>query len=171
MSSFSITSNFYLRTLYAPNRSLATNSVRMETPKTTLSAADQSALRKGIKALADFDYENADNDSTTDKKNLYDHIKAFTDAYNNSVSTGLSSDEDSVRALTKRLKKATASYQDDLSSLGITANSDGYLSISSSAVTNISISKYEDFFGESSKFMDTVSDYSKRLSNRIDVSI
>ena len=67
VSSFSVTTNYYLRSLYSADRTLTNKTTRAETKASSLQKADQDALRNGIRALADWDYEDEEENS---KKNV-----------------------------------------------------------------------------------------------------
>ena len=161
--SFSVTTNVYLRNCYSDNRSLCVKSKRTDATNGTLSFADSAALKKSIRKLKDFDYES-------DDKTAFTHnIKAFIDAYNYTLdSAGESATKDVVNAA-KHLKKTSASYEKELKKLGISMDKDGYMSISSSATTNISTSKYKEMFGEGSKYLSSLNQYSHRIQSKVDI--
>jgi len=169
MSSFSITNNLYLRTLYGSNRAFASTTNRKEETCTEkLSAADQAALRKGIKGLADFEFDEIDDDTSAGKTKVYNTLKAFADAYNNCLETGSSSSNTSVQRLTNKMKSVSSSYSDTLDKYGITFDNHGYMSVSKSAVENIHASNYKSILGSDSSYMKELSKYSSRISTRVD---
>lgn len=170
MSSFTVKTNSFLRDLYKENRTFASKSGRTEIAKTSLQKADEKALRNGIDALADFDYEDDDkNDSDSTKKKYYNKLKAFVDSYNYTIDSGSdNSNDSSVKSKIKSMKSLMKKYSSELEDLGITSDDKGFLSLSTSALDNIKISSYEEMFGEDSKFTKELSKYSKSISNHID---
>ena len=59
-------------------------------------------------------------------------------------------------------------YSKDLENIGIKENSSGYLTLSSSAVENISGSRFKSLLNKDSKFMKQLTTYAKRMANNID---
>ena len=171
MSSFTITNNVYLRTIYGNNRDLTNKSKREETSKSKLSAADSAALKKGIAALAGFDYKDrsSENETDTAKGKLYNTMRAFSDAYNNTLESASGSKNSSMSKVAKQMKNLSREYADELSTYGISFDGNGYMSVKGSAVDNISISKFESVVGKDSEYMKKLSDYAKKLSRHIDI--
>ncbi len=167
MASFSVTNNVYLRNLYTIDRSLSVKNNRADAPTTKLIAADSSALGKATKAFASFDF---DDDSKTNKEKFKDTLKSFTDAYNYTISSSSSLKSGSGFHTAKKIKSLTDKYSSELKSLGISVK-DGYMSISSTAATNISPDKYKELFGKDSAYMKELATYAKKLGKSIDVSL
>ncbi len=173
MSNFTITSNIYLRTIYGNNRELATKSKRAEASNSTLSAADSAALRKGIAALADFDYTDKSSDSDVDKakEKLFNTMRAFSDAYNNTLESASNSQNSSMTKIAKQMKDLSKEYAEDLTTYGVKFDSSGYMSVNRASIDNISTSKYKDVVGKDSEYMKKLSAYAKKLSKHIDVGV
>ncbi len=173
MSNFTITNNIYLRTIYSGNRDLANKKNRANVSNSTLSAADSAALRKGIAALADFDYtdKSSDNDTDTSKEKLYNTMRAFSDAYNNTLESASSSQNASMAKIAKQMKKLSQDYADELSTYGMSFNDSGYMSVKKASIENIATSKYEDVIGKDSEYMKKLSSYAKKLSQHIDIGV
>lgn len=170
MGSFTVKTNNFLRNLYKDNRAFASKSGRAEVKASDLQAADEKALRNGIAGLSDFDYEDTDkNDMDSTKKKYYNKLKAFVDSYNFTLESGdKNSSDSSIKSKIKSMRSVTKKYETELSDLGISSDSKGYLSLSTSALNNIKISSYEDMFGEDSSYTKELSKYSKSISNHID---
>lgn len=170
MSSFTVKTNNFLRNLYKDNRIYATKSNRTDIEASKLQSADEKALRNGIAGLSDFDYEDTDkNDLDSTKKKYYHKLKAFVDSYNYTIESGeKNSDDSSIKSKIKSMKSLTKKYESDLSNLGISTDSKGYLSLSTSALDNIKISSYEDMFGSDSEYTRELAKYSKSISHHID---
>lgn len=170
VSSFSVSTNYYLRSLYSADRSLINKATREETKASSLQKADQDALRKGIRALADWDYEDEDeNKKKTVKAKFYKNLKAFTDAYNYTLESGdkASPEDSSIKHSVNNIRSLSKKYSEELSSLGIKTDSKGYMKISDSALDNIDLDNYEEVFGKNSKYMKALSQYSKHVSSHI----
>ncbi len=173
MSSFTITNNVYLRTIYGSNRDLTNTTKREETSRSKLSAADYAALRKGIAALADFDFTERTSDSETDtaKGKLFNTMRAFSDAYNNTLESAGSSQNSSMSKIAKQIKNLSKEHAEELSTYGIIFDNNGYMSVKGSSIDNISLSKYEKVVGKDSDYMKKLSDYAKKLSKHIDIGV
>lgn len=165
MSNFSVSSNHFLRQLYTGNRELSSGSERLKVSTKDLAKADTKALKKGIASLSDYDYEK----ETEDPVEFYKTLKAFADTYNQTVETGgkLMDDSDTKR-LMNEMKKLRQNHADELDSYGISFDSKGFMSISETAMDNISVNRFKDILGEDSEFLRGLSDIQKKLSRRID---
>ena len=167
MSTFTVKTTTYLRNLYNGNRSYAYKNKRTDTKSTTLQQADQTALRKGIQSLADWDYDDDEKNSEEVTKGRF--LKAFTGAYNFTIDSGTASSSDrTIKNATKQLKDLTDSYSDQLEGYGITVDKNGYMTLSDSAVDNIDIKNFKSLFGSDSDYMKELQALSKKTSRRID---
>lgn len=167
MAGFSVSTNMYLRQVYAPNRNLCIKANRAEASNKTLISADSSALGKAIKVIGSFDFSNSEK---ANKEKFAKTLKSFTDAYNYTVSSSGSEKEGKVAMNSKKIKALTEKYSSELKSLGISVK-DGYMSISTTASTNISPDKYEDLFGKDSAYMKELSTLAKRMNRSVDISL
>ncbi len=70
----------------------------------------------------------------------------------------------------KKIKALTEKYSAELKSLGISVK-EGYMSISSTASTNISPDKYEELFGKDSSYMKELSALAKKMNRSVDISL
>lgn len=169
--SFTITNNVYLRNIYSNNRDLTKKNVRSETAKSKLSSADAAALRKGIAALGKFDYSKSNDDDDTTKGKLFNTMRAFSDAFNNTLESTSTSQNASLSKYAKQLKNLSTKYKDQLSTYGINFDSNGYMSVTGSSVDNIAVSKYNNVVGKDSEFMKEVDKIAKKMSNHIDMAV
>ena len=170
MSSFSVSTNYYLRSLYSADRSLINKTTRAETKASSLQKADQDALRNGIRALADWDYEDdEENKKKNVKAKFYKNLKAFADSYNYTLESGdkASLEDGTIKHSVSNMRALSKKYSEELSSLGIKTDSKGYMKISDSALDNIDLDNYEEVFGKDSKYMKALSQYSKHVSSHI----
>lgn len=162
MSGFSVANNITLRSYYATYRAFTTKSTRSSATTNQLNYADAQALRRAIQKLDDFDFENADKDD------ISSHVRAFIDTYNYTMDSAKSSTNSYATSTYKNLKNLASKYSTDLGNIGIKENSSGYLTLSSSAVENISGSRFEGLLNKDSKFMKQLKTYAKRMANNID---
>ena len=162
MSGFSVANNITLRSYYATYRAFTTKSTRSSATTNQLNYADAQALRRAIQKLDDFDFENADKDD------ISSHVRAFIDTYNYTMDSAKSSTNSYATSTYKNLKNLASKYSTDLGNIGIKENSSGYLTFSSSAVKNISGSRFKSLLNKDSKFMKQLKTYAKRMANNID---
>ena len=175
-SSFSVTNNWYLRNNYKANKELSKLANRGEVSEGKLSGADSAALKRGIRALKDYKYEDArkvsskDTDSVLGKSKFYSTLKAFADTYNYSLESGQKSSNSDIKKLSKNMKNIAKKYSDELDELGVTFDSKGYMKVSASAVDNIKLSTYGEKLGESD-FLKDLEKNTQKIYRRIDTSL
>ena len=160
MSGFSVANNITLRSYYATYRAFTTKSTRSSATTNQLNYADAQALRRAVQKLDDFDFENADKDD------ISSHVRAFIDTYNSTMDSAKSSTNSYATSTYKNLKNLASKYSKDLENIGIKENSSGYLTLSSSAVENISGSRFKSLLNKD--FMKQLTTYAKRMANNID---
>ena len=163
MSGFSVANNITLRSYYATYRAFTTKSTRSSATTNQLNYADAQALRRAVRKLDDFDFENADKDD------ISSHVRAFIDTNNIGLFFNTSKNTRSFAEVLAQVQEYLASkYSKDLENIGIKENSSGYLTLSSSAVENISGSRFKSLLSKDSKFMKQLTTYAKRMANNID---
>lgn len=169
MSNYIVAYNQQLRNLYTDNRAYGTKNGRTSAPALSLAKADANAIGKGILSLGNFNYGSEDKEATdSEKKQLSLKLRAFVDSYNLSLdSTASSKDRDAIK-VSKNMKKLVEKYKDELSEYGISVKSGGYMTLSSSAVENLSFKTFEKKFGKDSEFMKELSKYDKQLNRHFD---
>ncbi len=162
MSSFSISSTLTLRNMYGDYRALITKTNRNTATNNQLSYADATALKRAVKKLNDYDFEDAS------EENRAAYLRAFVDTYNYTMQSTKSSTNTYAASAYKGLKNLVSKYSDELEEIGISANSSGYLKLSSSSATNLSGSTFDKFFTNDSKFMKSVLTYAKKVTSNVD---
>ena len=173
MSNFTVTNNWYLRDNYKNNKDLSMMANRDGVSDTKLSGADSAALKRSIRALRDYKYEDAkkvsskDTDSVLGKGKFYNSLKAFADTYNYTLDSGKNSSNNDIKKLSKNMKSIASKYSDELDQLGVTFDSKGYMKISASAVDNIKLSTYGERLGESD-FLKDLEKNTQKIYRRID---
>lgn len=167
MASYAVYNTISLRNNYGDYRAYSNKSNRTDADKSTLSYADAAALRKAIKGLGEYNYEDSED------QDIYDKIRALADTYNYTLDSakreGLDNENIKVKKAAQGLRDYAKSAADELSKYGINVDDDGYMTISDSATKNITHSKFEKVLGAESDFSQNVSKYTKRIMNNIDV--
>ena len=172
-SSFSVTNSWYLRNNYKSDQALSKQSNRSDVSGSRLSAADSAALKRGIRGLRDYKYEDAkkvsskDTDSVLGKSKFYSTLKAFADTYNYTLDSSKNSSNADVKKLSKSMKNIAKKYSDELDELGVSFDSKGYMSISASAVDNINLSTYGEKLADSD-FLRDLEKNTQKIYRRID---
>ncbi|MBQ1604851.1 MAG: hypothetical protein II091_03885, partial [Lachnospiraceae bacterium] len=75
---------------------------------------DSIALRRAVKRLADFDFEE---EETSD---IESRVRAFVDTYNYTTESMGKSDDKNIYKIGKEMKKLAEEYSSDLENVGIT---------------------------------------------------
>lgn len=128
--------------------------------KSALSYADSHALRRAVKNLGSFTY---DDEKATDIRNS---VTAFVNTYNNLLESSGGSSDNELQKSCKSLKKLTEQYAGDLDKIGISVNSDGTLKTRNDLFSSADISKFKKIFSKDSDYMQRVSSYAKRIELR-----
>ena len=139
--------SYYMRRFYASNADARTTTSRSNLTNSTLTGADSHALRRAIRSLGSFTY---DDDNETNIKNSV-------------------SDDRTVKNTQKSLKNLTAEYESQLDKIGITVKGNGTLESRSSLFSSADISKFESLFSADSEYMQRVNSYARRLENRSNI--
>ena len=96
-SGVSLSKDYFLRNYYQNNRSAVKNSGRKELTKSELSYEDSAALRRAIKQLGKYKYDDTDNSD-----NIYGSISALIDTYNNSLDSNSQTSASKIRKAAKK---------------------------------------------------------------------
>lgn len=169
---FSITSNQTLRSLYGAYREYSKSSNRENVDPQTLSKADSTALKRAIKKLQNSVYdEKTDLTDTSGKALEYrENLKAFIDTYNLTLESSNKHNDRSLKRAVKQMKELTEKYKNDLDSLGITYDSDGFMKLNPS--TSVEKTKpYEALFGPKADFMNDLGKIPNRIYRHINIVI
>lgn len=155
-----LSANFYLRKFYTSNMDARTSSKRSSIKNSELSFADSAALRRAVKKLGSFSYDDSQDD------NLRNGVLAYISTYNNTLSSLSDSDDASLQRSMKQLKSLTKEYASNLDKIGITVNTDGTLTSRETLFKSASLSKFEKLFSKDADYMQRVSAYGKRIERR-----
>ncbi len=155
-----LSSKYYLRNFYSSERTAGDASVRHNFSASQLSFDDATALRRAVKKLGSFPY---DADSST---NIRSSVKAYAETYNNLITSGEETGDNTVGNSIKKLKSLTEKYKDDLDKVGITVNNDGTLSTRDTMLANADISKFQELFSGESEFMQKTNAFARRIEHQ-----
>lgn len=162
MSGFTVSYNITLRNYYSSYRAFASKTNRESATDNQLTYADSLALRRAVKKLADYDFDDEDQTGTASQ------LRAFVDTVNYTMESAKTSDDTYVASAYKGIKNTLSKYSSELENIGITTGSSGYLKLSSTAATNLSASTFKNFFKSDSTLMKSLSSYAKRIYNHVD---
>lgn len=156
----SLTISFYKRNFYSDNRNAATSAKRTSYSSTELANADASAIRRAVKKLRSFTFDE-DN-----KTNIRNSVSAYVDTINNLMTSGKKTGDKQAERYLNSLSLLNSKYSDELDDIGITVNPDGTLTTRSTMFSSASISRFESLFSKDSDYMQKVDSYAKRLQKR-----
>ena len=112
--------SYYMRRFYAANADARTTTSRSNLTNSTLTGADSHALRRAIRSLGSFTYDD-DNEI-----NIKNSVSAFISTYNNMINSSGASDDRTMKNTQKSLKNLTAEYESQLDKIGITVKAVSY---------------------------------------------
>ena len=146
---------------YAANADARTTTSRSNLSNSTLTGADSHALRRAIRSLGSFTYDD-DNEI-----NIKNSVSAFISTYNNMINSSGASDDRTVKNTQKNLKNLTAEYESQLDKIGITVKRQRHARIAQFSfwVPRI-FQKFESLFSSDSEYMQRVNSYARRFENR-----
>ncbi len=156
----SLTISFYKRNFYSDNRNAATSAKRTSYSSTELANADASAIRRAVKKLRSFTFDE-DNEI-----NIRNSVSAYVDTINNLMTSGKETGDKQAERYLNSLSSLNSKYSDELDDIGITVNPDGTLTTRSTMFSSASISRFESLFSKDSDYMQKVDSYAKRLQKR-----
>lgn len=158
----SLSANFYLRKFYTSNIDARTSSKRSSYKNSELSLADGMALRRAVKSLGSFEYEDSN------AENIKNGVRAYISTYNNALSSLAKSSDRTQERNMKQLKALTKEYAKELDKAGITVNDDGTLTCRDSLFKEASLTKFEQLFSKDADYMQRAAAYGKRIERRSD---
>lgn len=159
--------NFILRNYYSKNRNAARAITRGNIKNDELVTADSDALSKISKTLRDLKY------SSDNGVGIYNNVKAFTDAYNNLISSTSGSVSYDITHSEKLLKNLVKSKKDELEEIGISVSASGKLTLKKETLLQSSPKKISNIFSSDSDFTKKVKYYSGKIykaSNNINLA-
>ena len=162
---------------YYAKQSKETSSANTDTDKTLSTVkSDASTLQSAAAALTSsslyqkgsYKVTSADGKTTTDSEynydNIYDKVSSFVSSYNTMVKAGAASETSSVNSKTTNLVSLTSSNSDLLKTVGITAKTDGTLSIDEDKFKKADINTIKSLFEGNGSYADSVANKSSLIN-------
>ena len=118
-----LTVSGYMRQFYKGNSYGATVNGRSGQPAHSLFSADMKAVRRAVKELNDYDYDEGEGTELMNK------VQAFVDTYNNYIDSAKGMNNDDVNRYMSKMKKLTKEHADELEDIGVTIQSSGKLKL------------------------------------------
>ena len=113
----------YVKQFYKGNTFGATATGRSGSDARKLVPADIKAIRRAVKNLGSYDYDDGEGSELMNK------VQAFVNTYNNYMDSGKEMDNDQIDRYMSKLKKLTREHESELSEIGITRMSSGKLKV------------------------------------------
>lgn len=113
----------YVKQFYKGNTFGATATGRSGSEARKLVPADIKAIRRAVKNLGSYDYDDGEGSELMNK------VQAFVNTYNNYMDSGKEMDNDQIDRYMSKLKKLTREHESELSEIGITRMSSGKLKV------------------------------------------
>ena len=113
----------YVKQFYKGNTFGATATGRSGSDARKLVPADIKAIRRAVKNLGSYDYDDCEGSELMNK------VQAFVNTYNNYMDSGKEMDNDQIDRYMSKLKKLTREHESELSEIGITRMSSGKLKV------------------------------------------
>lgn len=113
----------YVKQFYKGNTFGATATGRSGSDARKLVPADIKAIRRAVKNLGSYDYDDGEGSELMNK------VQAFVNTYNNYMDSGKEMDNDQIDRYMTKLKKLTREHESELSEIGITRMSSGKLKV------------------------------------------
>lgn len=113
----------YINQFYKGNIFGATSSGRVGQTSNSLALADMKAVRKAVRELSGYDYDDGDGEELVNK------VKAFVSTYNNYIDSAKGVGNSDMDRYLSQLKKLTKEHADELKDIGITVQNSGKLAV------------------------------------------
>lgn len=158
----------YMNQFYKGNLFGATKNGRTGQSSNSLAVADMKAVRKAVKQLGEYDFEEGDGEELVNK------VQAFVSTYNNYIDSAKAvGDADADRYL-KQLKKMTKEFGGELDDIGISVQNSGKLVVDKKTLQSTGRYQVSRLFGSDAEFSVQIENQMKRTNsmfkrNRLDV--
>lgn len=118
----------YINQFYKGNIFAATSSGRAGRTSNSLALADMKAVRKAVRELGGYDYDDGDGEELVSK------VEAFVSTYNNYIESAKGVGDSDMDRYLSQLKKLTKEHADELKDIGITIQNSGKLAVDKDAL-------------------------------------
>ncbi len=142
----SLTISGYMRQLYKGNAYGATATGREGQPAHSLFSADLKAIRRAVKELGEYDYDDGEGSELMDK------VQAFVNTYNNYLDSAKGMDNEDVSRYLNKMKKLTKEHADELGEIGISIKSNGQLKIDKKKLQDTGRYQVSVLFSENAEY-------------------
>lgn len=156
-----ITVASYVRQFYRGNLYGTTDTLRHGYYAGKLVSADIKALKRGLRDLRSYDYDEDEGEELINK------VQAFAKTYNHLIeSSGDVEDNDFSRTVSK-LKKLTKQEKDKLADIGITVLSSGKMKVDKETLQDTSRNMVSKVFSEDAEFSKGLEKQIKKIMNQM----
>lgn len=152
-------SAYYLRTFYSNNRDASKSSKRNDFSHVQLAYEDSLALGKASHRLDSYEYTEDENE-----ENIASTIEAYIDTYNNALDSAKDSDSHAMTRYSRQLKSLSSRYEDELSDIGVTINSDGKMKVNKNLLKSANIEDVKKVFGDDAGYTKKLRTITKHMS-------
>lgn len=142
----SLTINGYMRQLYKGNIYGATTDGRDGKSSSDLFSADIRAIRRAVKELGGYDYDDGEGGELMNK------VQAFVSTYNNYIDSAKEMDDSEVTRYLSKMKKLTKEHADEFAQIGITIQSSGKLKVDKKALQDTGRYQVSVLFSEDAEY-------------------
>lgn len=118
----------YMKQFYKGNNFGATVNGRNGQSSRDLFSADIQAIRRAVKELGNYDYDDGEGGELMNK------VQAFVSTYNNYIDSAKEMDDSNVNRYLSKMKKLTKEHADELEDIGVTIQSSGKLKVDKKAL-------------------------------------
>lgn len=136
----------YMRQFYKGNAFGATVNGRNGQSSRDLFEADIKAIRRAVKELGDYDYDEGEGGELMNK------VQAFVSTYNNYIDSAKGMDDSNVNRYFSKMKKLTKEHADELADIGITIQSSGKLKVDKKALQDTGRYQVSRLFSEDAEY-------------------
>lgn len=149
-------SSFFQR-FYSSNRTASRAANRSTLGNAELLSADSNALKKISKNLRELSYDKDNGEE------IYQNIKAFTDAYNNLLESSGKITDASLERYMKKMKNFMKDNQDTFEEIGLKISSSGKLTLDKANLLECTPQKIGKVFSESNTISSTLITFTTKL--------
>ena len=148
--------NFFQK-FYSSNRTASRAAYRGTFGNAELLSADASALKKISKNLQDLSYDKDNGEE------IYQNIKAFTETYNNLLSSAGKITDGALERTLKKVKNFIKDNQDTFEEIGLKVSSSGKLTLDKEDLMECTPKKIGKVFSSSNTISSTLINYATKL--------
>lgn len=142
----SLTVSGYMRQFYKGNAFGATANGRTGQLSNNLLPADIKAIRRAVKDLGDYDYDEGEGGELINK------VQAFVSTYNNYIDSAKGMDDSNVSRYLSKMKKLTKEYAEELEDIGVTIQSSGKLKVDKTTLQDATRYQVSRLFSEDAEY-------------------